>query len=124
MNVLIIEDNPTDLKLLSALMRAGEHKVVATDSVESAVKEIKARKPEVILLDLKLRGVNGLVLARLLKADPDTTHIPIIAITARPDVFSQEDALAAGCAAYIIKPVDTRQLSQQIDAAVAPKEGI
>lgn len=118
MNVLLIEDNPTDLKLLSAVLQDNDHIVIAKKTVETAIAEIKARKPEVILLDLKLPGMSGLELIRLLKGDPATSQIPIIAITARPDIFSQREALAAGCAAYIIKPVDTRHLTQQIDDAV------
>jgi CheY-like chemotaxis protein len=76
--------------------------------------EIKARQPEVILLDLKLPGMDGLALARRLKQDPATKHIPIVAITAAPETFSQSAALAAGCDAYIVKPVDTRKLNAQV----------
>jgi len=116
MNILLIEDDPTDLKLLSAVLRTSGHRVLERASAETAVEEIKARQPEVILLDLKLPGMDGLTLARLLKADAGTQHIPIVAMTAATEVFSREEALAAGCDAYIVKPIDTRGLPQQLSA--------
>lgn len=119
MNILLIEDDPTDSKLFGAVLESSGHRVLRMDSAEHVAKEIKARKPEVILLDLNLPGMDGLALARLLKQDPDTQNIPIVAVTAAPEKFSREEALAAGCDAYIRKPVDTRNLSQQIGNAAA-----
>ncbi|UUZ68912.1 response regulator [Polaromonas sp. P2-4] len=123
MNILIIEDDPTDMKLLSAVLKSGEHRVLEKGSAEQAFEEIKARHPEVILLDLKLPGMDGLTLARLLKQNPATSHIPIVAMTAAPEKFSKEAALQAGCDAFIVKPVDTRNLSKQIVSAAAHKGG-
>ena len=119
MNILLVEDDPTDSKLLSAVLKSSGHRVLEKASAEQAVEEIKARKPEMILLDLKLPGMDGLALARRLKQDPDTQHIPIVAITAAPEKFRKEEALAAGCDAYIVKPVDTRKLHEQIVGAAA-----
>jgi CheY-like chemotaxis protein len=119
MRVLIIEDDKTDMKLFSAVLEADEHRVVGMGSAEQAVVEIKLHHPEVILLDLNLPGMNGLALARLLKRDPATSHIPIVATTADGGEFSKEVALAAGCDAFIVKPVDTRRLSHQITQAAA-----
>jgi CheY-like chemotaxis protein len=113
-NILLVEDDPTDMKLLSAVLQASGHCVLQKGSAEQAVEEIKARPPEVILLDLKLPGMDGLALARQLKLDPSTKHIPIVAITAAAEHFSRDDALAAGCDAYIVKPVDTRKFSKQV----------
>ena len=123
MEILLVEDDPTDSKLLSAVLQATGHRVLEKSSAEQAVEEIKARKPEVILLDLKLPGMDGLALARLLKQDADTQHIPIVAMTAAPEKFSKEEALAAGCDAYIRKPVDTRKLHEQIVSAAANRPG-
>lgn len=117
MNILLVEDDPTDMKLLSAVLTSSGHRVLEKGSAEQAVEQIKTRQPEVILLDLKLPGMDGLELARRLKEDPDTRHIPIVAITAAREKFSKEDALAAGCDAYIVKPVDTRKLNDQIVSA-------
>ena len=121
MNVLVIEDAPTDMKLVSLVLQMSGHIVHGETSAEQAVKSIKQDKPEVILLDLNLPGMDGLSLSRLLKADPETRHIPIVAITAVPEIFQKEKALAAGCDAYIIKPIDTRTLSDQVVNAALRK---
>jgi CheY-like chemotaxis protein len=117
MNILLVEDDPTDMKLLSAVLKSSGHRVLEKASAEQAVEEIKRRPPEVILLDLKLPGMDGLALARRLKQDAATRHIPIVAITAAAEQFTRDAALAAGCDAYIAKPVDTRKLSEQVTEA-------
>jgi CheY-like chemotaxis protein len=119
MNILIVEDNATDMKLSSAVLIASGHRVYERDSAEAALDEIKSRQPEVILLDLKLPGIDGLTLARRLKADSATCHILIVAITASPETFAREEAMAAGCDAYMCKPMDTRKLNDEIARAVA-----
>ena len=114
MNIFLVEDDPIDRKLLIAVMESSGHRIFEKDSAEQALEEIKARQPDAILLDLKLPGMDGLTLARLLKQDPETRHIPIVAITAGVESFSQKASFAAGCDAYIAKPVDTRKLPAQI----------
>ena len=111
------------MKLLSAVLNYSGHRVLEKASAEQAADEIKARKPEVILLDLKLPGMDGLALARRLKQDPATRHIPIVAITSVPETFSKSAALAAGCDAYIVKPVDTRKLNAQVMNTAAHQSG-
>ena len=86
-------------------------------TAEQAMEEIKVRKPELILLDLQLPGMGGLELARRLKSDPEMKLIPIVAITAEIETFSRKEALEAGCDAYLVKPVDTRKLSDQVESA-------
>lgn len=122
MNILLVEDDPTDMKLLSAVLDASGHHVLGKISAEEAMQEIQVHQPEVILLDLKLPGMDGLALARLLKKNPATRQIPIIAITAARERFSREASLAAGCDAYLVKPVNTRDLSAQIVSAAGKSE--
>ena len=110
----MIEDDPTHLKLAKAVLSAAGHKVSDAEAAELAFYAIKQEKPDVILLDLALPGMDGLTLVRQLKSDSETRAIPIVAVTAYLDRFKKEDALAAGCDAYIVKPIDTRKLPRLI----------
>src|SRR5579871_6898778 len=114
MNVLLVEDHPVDMKLMMAILGSSGHEVLGKTTAEAAAMQVRARKPDLIVLDLKLPGMDGLTLARILKRDPQTRGIPIVAITAAQEQFGREQALSAGCDAYIVKPVDTRKIPEQI----------
>jgi two-component system, cell cycle response regulator DivK len=77
---------------------------------------LRSGLPSIILMDLHLPEVDGLTLTRRLKADPETAAIPVVAVTADAMRGDREKALAAGCAGYIPKPVDTRRLGDQVRA--------
>lgn len=117
MKILVIEDEPVDLKLAMAVLKTHDHAVHAQNSGKDAVSAACAEKPDLILLDLRLPGMDGLTLARQLKENPETSDIPIVAMTAFTDRFRKEEALKAGCAAYLTKPIDTRTLSLKIVSA-------
>ena len=114
MKILVVEDEPASMKLAHLVLSADGHDVSQAEAVLQAMEEIKISEPEVILLDLELPHINGLDLARKLKRDPATRHIVIIAVTAYPERFPREKAIAAGCDAYIVKPIDTRRLNDQV----------
>jgi CheY-like chemotaxis protein len=119
MKILIVEDDPTDMKLLSAVLNSSGHRIFGEVSAEQALEEIKVHQPELILPDLNLAGMDGLALARLLKQNPETRRIPIVAVTAGAEKFSKREALDAGCDAFILKPVDTRELPAQVASLAA-----
>jgi CheY-like chemotaxis protein len=121
MKVLVIEDDPTDRKLMGAVLKMSGHLVRENASAEDAVDAIAADKPDVILLDLRLPGIDGLTFIRRLKANADTRQISIVAVTAYPDRYRREDLLQAGCEACIVKPISTRGLAQQIEEAAGKK---
>lgn len=114
MKVLIIEDNPTDSKLAGDLLESEMHKVVHVSSAEQAIYQLSLEPPDIIMLDLKLPGIDGLELIRRLKADVKFKKIPVLAITAYPLHWGQLDAEKAGCDGYITKPIDTRALVQKM----------
>ena len=121
MKILIIEDDPTSLKLSSEVLQAGGHVVMLATSADQAIYSIKAVKPDIILLDVRLPGIKGLAVARQCREEPETQDVPIIAITAFSKEYGRAEALRAGCDAYIVKPINTRTLSQQIEDVVAAK---
>jgi CheY-like chemotaxis protein len=115
MKVLVIEDDPTDLKLMGAVLKISGHTVDGRSAAEGAMEAISAGKPDVILLDLRLPGMDGLTLVRKIKASADIRRIPIVAMTAYPEQFEREALLAAGCEAFIVKPINTRELPKNLE---------
>jgi two-component system cell cycle response regulator len=99
----------------SVLSTAG-HDVSAVEAAEQALSAIKQDRPQPILLDLDLPGMDGLALVGKLEADPDTRDISVVAVTCYPEQYPKAAALAAGCDAYLLKPLDTRELSGQLTA--------
>ena len=113
-SILIIDDNPTNLKLARILLQ-GEGFVVRTaNDAEEALQVLETFHPRVILMDIQLPGIDGLELTRKLKADPVTKDIIIVAVTAYAMKGDEAKARAAGCDAYITKPIDTRGLPTTI----------
>lgn len=112
--VLIVDDNPTNLKLVAYLVRANSYDVDTAGDAEAALAAIAVNRPDVILMDLQLPGIDGLELTRRLKADPATKTISIIAVTAYAMKGDEEKALEAGCDDYVTKPIDTRALPELI----------
>jgi len=122
MKILIVEDAPSDLKLLRVLLASEGHQVAEARTAELALATIHENLPELILADLKLPGINGMSLTRQLKQDPATSGIPIIAVTSYPDDWTQQEMLDAGCAAYLTKPIDVRRLMKQIADITSDRE--
>jgi CheY-like chemotaxis protein len=123
MKILVVEDQPIELKLAVHVLSAAGHNVECADAAEKVLAVIKEDRPNVILLDLLLPGMDGLTLARRLKADPATRDIVIVAITSNPEKYSMAQALAAGCDAYIEKPLSTRTLGEILTEVVESAEG-
>jgi len=118
MKIVVVEDEPTNLKLAHIVLAAEGHTVRDAEEGERALELIRKEKPEILVTDLALPGLDGLSLIRKLKADPETRDIRIVVVTAYPDRYPEELARAAGCDAYIVKPIDTRRFRKQIDELV------
>jgi len=114
MKILVVEDHPAQLKLAHHVLSDAGHNVSDAAAAELALLAIKRDRPEVILLDLSLPGMDGLTFVRMLKADAETADIHIVAVTSYPEAFPKAVALAAGCDAYLVKPINTRELPSQI----------
>ncbi|HEV7428026.1 MAG TPA: response regulator [Thermoanaerobaculia bacterium] len=120
--ILVVEDHPAELKLAVHVLSAAGHKVDRAIAAEQALAAIETNRPTVILLDLSLPGMDGLTLARKLKADPATSDILIVAVTSYPEKFTMAEALEAGCDAFLHKPVSTRTLPATLRAVVENAE--
>ena len=112
--ILIVDDNPTNLKLASDVLVSEGFAVESAQDAEEARRVLEQRLPDLILMDIALPGMNGLTLTRLLKTENRFAQVPIVALTASAMRGDEEKALAAGCAGYITKPINTRTLARQI----------
>ncbi len=121
--ILIVDDNPANLKLIRVLLSTEGYAIRCAADAEEALALLAEVRPHLILMDLQLPGMDGLTLTRKLKADPETHHIPILALTAYAMKGDEQKAREAGCDGYITKPIDTRRLPQEIAQFLAsPRE--
>jgi CheY-like chemotaxis protein len=112
--ILIVEDNPGNQMLASAVLEREGYEVGLAESSVQALERVAAHPPDLILMDVQLPGMDGLSLTKLLKSASETAAIPIVALTAHAMSGDREQALDAGCIAYISKPIDTRTFADQI----------
>jgi two-component system cell cycle response regulator DivK len=120
--VLIIEDNEANMKLASLLLHKAGHTVLCAVDAEAGLTLARADRPDLILMDIQLPGMDGLAATALLKQDRATVGIPIIALTAMAMKEDKEKTRVAGCDAYIAKPLRYQELYAAIDALLVKGE--
>jgi len=108
--VLIVDDNPANLKLARVVLRGEGYDLRTATDAEDALEVLKTFQPRLILMDVQLPGMDGLELTRRLRADPAMARTLIIGLTAYAMKGDEERVLAAGCDGYVAKPIDTRDL--------------
>jgi len=118
--VLVVEDNELNMKLLNHLLTVGKYQVIKAISAEEGLVLARYNRPDIILMDVQLPGMNGLDATRLIKADPAMSTIPVIALTSFAMSGDEQKAYEAGCAGYITKPISTRTFLQDLYAYVEP----
>lgn len=114
-NILLVDDLPENLQLLSeALLKLG-YTVRSVTSGRMALKTVKVKRPDVILLDVKMPEMDGYQVCRTLKADADFSHIPVIFISALDDVFDKVTAFESGAIDYITKPFQIEEVVARLE---------
>jgi two-component system cell cycle response regulator DivK len=115
-HVLIVEDNAANMKLARLLLSNAGHSVLCAVDAETGLTLARAQQPDLILMDIQLPGMDGLAATALLKQDPLTATIPVIALTAMAMKEDKEKSQVAGCDGYIAKPLRYAELYAVIDA--------
>ncbi|MDD5559718.1 response regulator [Candidatus Methylomirabilis sp.] len=112
--ILIVEDDPAGRELAKEVLDAAGYTVLSAEDGRGLLERVKIERPDLILMDLQLPGIDGLTLIRQLKADDETRQIPIVITTAyvHPEPYAK--ALEAGCVAYLTKPLNSRILLQTV----------
>ncbi len=112
--ILVVDDNPRNLKLAFDVLEDAGYEVVEAVNAEEAQSMVDRNLCDLVLMDIALPGMDGLTLTRKIKANERTKHIRIIALTAFAMKGDDQKALAAGCDGYITKPIDIHQLPLQV----------
>ena len=113
--ILIVEDNEANMRLARLLLVNAGHSVLWAADAETGLTLAREKQPALILMDIQLPGMDGLAATALLKQDPATAAIPVIALTAMAMKADQEKSQVAGCDAYIAKPLRYQELYAVID---------
>ena len=112
--ILVVEDNPDNRILITDVLTSLDYETVVAVDGEEGVKMASEIIPDLILMDLSLPKMDGWTATGHIKANPDLTAIPVIALTAHAMVGDREKALQAGCDDYISKPIDLRELANKL----------
>lgn len=127
--ILIVEDNPMNMELAVDLLEFAGYRVLQAVTAEEALPLARSEKPDLVLMDIALPGMDGLEATRRLLRDALTRDIPVVALTASAMQADEERAFQAGCRGIIRKPIDTRAFPRLVasylgaEPAVAPEKG-
>jgi two-component system cell cycle response regulator DivK len=115
--ILVVEDDETGRRLLNAILSASGYVVLIAETGTLAIElaQEERKKPDLILLDIRLPDISGLEVARMLKSSPDTGNIPIIAVTAYAMPGDAQKVMESGCNAYVSKPINVRDLTVLVE---------
>lgn len=114
--ILVVEDNPANMTLAVFLLQGAGHSVLSAVDAERALTLAREERPDLILLDIQLPGLDGLHAVAILKQDAATRAIPVIALTALAMKGDEERIRAAGFDGYIAKPIRYREFLATIAA--------
>lgn len=116
--ILVIEDNPANMKLAVLLLQRDGHEVLQAVDAEEGIRLAREQSPKLILMDVQLPGMDGLAATRLLKSEAATSNIKIVALTALAMTGDREKMEAAGCDGYIAKPIHYQELLKVVGSMV------
>jgi two-component system cell cycle response regulator DivK len=123
-HILIVEDNPLNLKLASVILRAEGHQTEGAIDATDAARAISVRVPDLILMDLGLPGKDGYEITRELRGQPETRNVPILAVTSFAMKGDRAKAMEAGCNGHLTKPIDRALLVSEVRRLLAPEASV
>ena len=112
--ILYIEDNPQNFYLVNFILKAKGHEVTWAHDGQEGLKTAASLKPDLVLLDIQLPGMDGYAVAKAFRADPALAATPIIALTSYAMAGDRQKALGAGCNGYIEKPLNPKTFADQV----------
>ncbi|MEL7036966.1 MAG: PAS domain S-box protein [Cyanobacteria bacterium J06592_8] len=115
-DILVVDDKPENIRLLSAMLKDQGYKVRKAIDGEMALEAVKTAVPDLMLLDITMPNMNGYQVCQRLKADPETSEIPVIFISALDEVFDKVKAFAVGGVDYITKPFSEEEVFLRVES--------
>jgi two-component system, cell cycle response regulator DivK len=123
LRILLVEDNDDNLSVYRTILEYVGHEVLEARDGEAGITEARQGHPDLILMDISIPKIDGYEATRILKADPATRHIPIIALTAHAMEEDRAKARAVGCDGFLAKPVEPRRVVSEIERYFSRYEG-
>jgi two-component system, cell cycle response regulator DivK len=119
--ILIVEDNEKNMKLVRDILQAKGHSTLEAVTGEEGVKLAQDRKPDLVLMDIQLPGMNGIEALKVLRANATTQQIPIVAITASVMQQDKQHVMDAGFDGFIEKPINLKEFLATVQGALGPR---
>ncbi|HET6629085.1 MAG TPA: response regulator [Woeseiaceae bacterium] len=116
--ILIVDDSPTELHLFQNMLERNGFETLVADSGEEGIRQAQSARPDCILMDVVMPGMNGFQATRKLTRDPGTSKIPVIMITTKDQETDKIWGMRQGAAEYLVKPVAEKQLVAKINAVM------
>ena len=120
--ILIVEDSPANMTLAKVILEDGGHTPIGACDAEQGIMIASTEPLDLILMDIRLPGMDGLAATRLLKSEQRTRDIPVIAVTASAMMGDEQRIRTAGCVGYVAKPIRYKELLQAIDQVLLPRD--
>jgi two-component system, cell cycle response regulator DivK len=118
--ILVVEDNERNRKLVRTILKFRGFTVVECEDGESALGLAKQHRPVLVLMDIELPKIDGIAALGILRAHPETSAIPVVAVTASVTSAERERVTTAGFDGYLAKPIDIDEFNRTVDRFVAP----
>lgn len=119
--VLIIEDNEKNRKLCRDVLNVKGYQTIDSETAEEGLRLVREKKPNLILMDIQLPGIDGITALKQLRADPEMAHVPVIAITASAMTHNRATMLAEGFDGYQTKPITLKEFLGEVERVLATK---
>lgn len=116
--IMIVDDSPTDVQNLRNMLEKSGHTVSEAHSAQEAIDRVKSERPEAVIMDVVMPGVNGFQATRTLSKDPATAHIPVVVVSSKSQETDRVWALRQGAKEYLVKPVKEAELLGAIKAVL------
>jgi len=120
--ILVVEDDPDIMRIIMHTLKSAGYQIVPAYGGEDAIRKVSVHKPDLVLTDLSMPKVSGVQVIEQLKSDPETQHIPVVAVTAHVWDAIAQAAGDVGCDGFISKPFGPKQLLVEVQKYLKPAQ--